>query len=63
MLEFLKVTPQKGAIENPTGYPSKADYGKKTVILSCDPATLGDIGPDNKAGVKNYVIKLARNAC
>jgi hypothetical protein len=38
----------------------QADYGKKTVILSCDPATLGDIGSDNKCARKNNVIKLYR---
>jgi hypothetical protein len=27
----------------------KTAYGKKLLILSCDPATLGDDGQDNKA--------------
>jgi uncharacterized protein YukE len=35
-----------------------ADYGKKTVILSCDPATLGDIGLDNKYVRQNNVVSL-----
>jgi hypothetical protein len=41
MLEFLK-NAQKGTRMISKSYRSVADYGKKTVILSCDPATLGD---------------------
>jgi hypothetical protein len=48
MLEFLKNAPLKRARMIPKSYLSKADYGKKRVILSCDPTTLGVIGADNK---------------
>jgi hypothetical protein len=40
------------------GYLSKTAYGKKPLILSCDPATLGVEGPDNKVSATKNVIKL-----
>jgi hypothetical protein len=56
MLEFLKETPQKEATKIAKSYPFAADYGKKTVILSCDPAKLGDKGPELKCPPQNNVI-------
>ncbi|MDQ1831424.1 hypothetical protein [Massilia scottii] len=58
MLEFLKKTPQKEAVMIAKTYHPTADYGKKTVILSCDLATLGDIGPELKRRGQNKVDKM-----
>jgi hypothetical protein len=48
MLEFLKKTPQKEVAKISKRYRCATDYGKKTVILSCDPCPNGDIASDNK---------------
>jgi hypothetical protein len=49
MLEFLKETPQKEAAMISKRYRCATDYGKKRVILSCDPRPNGDIASDNKS--------------
>lgn len=43
-------------------YHPTADYAKKTVILSCDTATLGDIGPELKGQGQNKVNKMTPDA-
>jgi hypothetical protein len=48
MLEFLKKTPQKEVAMISKRYRRATDYGKKTVILSCDLPPNGDIESDNK---------------
>jgi hypothetical protein len=57
MLEFLKKTPQKEVALISKRYRRATDYGKKTVILSCDPPVNGDNTIDNKwtwfAGLTN----------
>jgi hypothetical protein len=54
---FEKITPQKEPGVSPED-PPKTAYGKKLLILSCDPATLGDDGRDNKPARQQNVIKL-----
>jgi hypothetical protein len=56
---FLKDTPQKEPRMISKKYLSKTAYGKKPLILSCDPATLGVKGLDNKVVSAKNVIKLA----
>jgi hypothetical protein len=48
MLEFLKKTPQKEAAMISKRYLCATDYGKKTVILSCEPCPNGVIACECK---------------
>jgi hypothetical protein len=59
MLEFLKKTPQKEVAMISKRYRRATDYGKKTVILSCDPCPNGDIACDNKWTSFHLLLKAA----
>jgi hypothetical protein len=63
MLEFLKKTRRKRGAAISKYYRLAADYGKKTVILSCELATIGDIGPNYKGRRPNNDAKNTRLAC
>jgi hypothetical protein len=63
MLEFLKKTRRKMGTTMSKYYRHVADYGKKTVILSCELATIGDIGANYKGGRLNNDAKNTRLAC
>jgi hypothetical protein len=58
----LKITPQKEPGMISDGYRPQTAYGKKPLILSCDPATLGVSRLDNKGGAPKNVIKLHSHA-
>jgi hypothetical protein len=57
MLTLQKIRREKSP-EDGNPHPPKTAYGKKLLILSCDPATLGDHGQDNKTAEQQNVIKL-----
>jgi hypothetical protein len=59
MLEFLKKTPQKEVAMISKRYRRATDYGKKTVILSCEPCPNGDIASDNKWTCFQDLLKSA----
>ncbi|MFC0251232.1 hypothetical protein [Massilia consociata] len=58
MLNFYKKYAAKRAWGGRQYDPPETAYGKKLLILSCDPAILGDVGLDNKTLEQQNVIKL-----